>query len=181
PRPSASGRIRPALARLHGRFDEPLFVEDCMERNSGGNPNLAYAVQLVHAVCCLAGSASYLYDIRADLGISRAVKDHDTPALFDWLIEVLSFQGISDAVAAGYMDQHGSVRWAEIAEALSRNPTCPKLGGYWGFSTGRDHKGSRTCAEPGHFDACPMPRHPLRNGRLNQMVYSLFLFMRHVA
>ena len=27
----------------------------------------------------------------------------------------------------------------------------------------------------------PLPRHPLRNGHLNQMAYSLFLFMRDVA
>jgi hypothetical protein len=68
------------------------------------NPNLAYAIRLVHAVCCLAGSASYLDDIHADLrelGVVRAVRNHDTPALYDWLIEILSFQGISDAVAAG--------------------------------------------------------------------------------
>ena len=130
------------------------------------------------------GSPSYLDDIRADLhdcGISRAVRDHDTPVLFDWLVEALSFQGISDAVAAGYMDQHGSVCWAEIAEALSRNPSCPKLGGYWRFYDCRYRKGSETCSEPGHIDACPLPRHPLRNGRLNQMAYSLFLFMRDVA
>jgi len=31
------------------------------------------------------------------------------------------------------------------------------------------------------MDACPLPRHPLRNGRLNQMAYSLFLFMRDIA
>ncbi len=37
------------------------------------------------------------------------------------------------------------------------------------------------CAEPGHIDGCPLPRHPLRNGRLNQMAYSLFLFIRDVA
>ena len=68
------------------------------------NVNLAYAVQLVHATCCLAGSASYLDDVRADLrkrGVIRAVRDHDTPALFDWLVETLSFQGISDSVASG--------------------------------------------------------------------------------
>jgi hypothetical protein len=66
--------------------DEPLLT----------NPNLAYAVRIVHATCCLAGSASYLADICEDLsdhGIIRAVKDHDTPALFDWLIKTLSFQG----------------------------------------------------------------------------------------
>jgi hypothetical protein len=148
------------------------------------NPNLAYAVPLVHATCCLAGSASYLDDIRADLrdrGIIRAVRDHDTPVLFDWLIELLSFQGISDSVAAGYIAKHGSVRWADIAAGLSRTPSCPKLDGYWRFYDCRYHKGSSTCAEPGHIDACPLPRHPLRNGRLNQMAYSLFLFIRDIA
>jgi hypothetical protein len=155
-----------------------------MDRNSSGNPNLAYALKIVYAVCCLAGSASYLNDIREELRerrIIRAIKDHDTPALFDWLTEILSFQGISDPVALGYIAAHGSVRWAEIAEALSRNPSCPKLGGYWRFYDCRYHKGSNTCSEPSHIDGCPLPRHPLRNGRLNQMAYSLFLFMRDVA
>ena len=148
------------------------------------NPNLAYAIKIVHATCCLAGSKSYLDDIRADLGqcgVIRAARDHDTAAIFDWLIEIMSFQGISDAVASGYIAQHGSVRWAEIAEALSRSPSCPKLGGYWRFYDCGYHKGSETCSEPRHFDACPLPRHLLRNGRLNQMAYSLFLFMRDVA
>jgi len=100
------------------------------------DPDVAYAVRVVHATCCLAGSASYLADIREDLrahGIIRAVRDHDTPALFDWLIRTLSFQGISDTVAAGYIAEHGSVRWSEIAKALSARPTCPKLSGYWRF------------------------------------------------
>ena len=148
------------------------------------NPNLAYAVRIVHATCCLAGSASYLDDLRADLGergVIRAVKKNDTPALFDWLIETLSLQGISDEVGLGYMAEHGSVRWADIAEALSVGPSCPKLSGYWQFYDCRYHKGSQTCSEPGHIDTCPLPRHPLRNGRLNQMAYSLFLFMRDVA
>jgi hypothetical protein len=154
------------------------------DKTAHANANLHYAVQLVHAACCLAGSAAYLDDGRADLrdrGIIRAIRDHDTPALFDWLVEVLSFQGISDAVASGYMAQHGSARWADIADGLSRTPSCPKLAGYWRFYDCRYHKGSGTCAEPSHIDACPLPRHPLRNGRLNQMAYSLFLFMRDVA
>jgi hypothetical protein len=61
------------------------------------DPDVAYAVRMVHATCCLAGSASYLADLREDLrhhGIIRAVRDHDTPALFDWLIKTLSFQGL---------------------------------------------------------------------------------------
>ena len=76
------------------------------------------------------------------------------------------------------MARHGSVRSSEIAAALSRTPSCPKLAGYWRFYDCRYHKGSDTCSEPGHIEACPLPRHPLRNGRLNQMAYSLFLFMR---
>jgi hypothetical protein len=51
---------------------------------------------MAHVTCCLAGSASYLADLREDLrtnGIIRAIRDHDTPALFDWLIRTLSFQG----------------------------------------------------------------------------------------
>ena len=35
--------------------------------------------------------------------------------------------------------------------------------------------------QPGYIDACPLPRHPLRNGRLNQMAYSLYFFMRDIA
>jgi hypothetical protein len=171
---------------VHGDgFDEPLRVDNDMEdKITDTNPNIHYAVQLVHATCCLAGSASYLDDIRADLracGIIRAIKDHDTPALFDWLVEMLSYQGISDSVAAGYIAQHGNVRWADVADELSRTPSCPKLGGYWRFTGCRYHKGSGTCAEPSHIDACQLPRHPLRNGRLNQMAYSLFLFIRDVA
>ena len=93
------------------------------------NADLHYAVQLVHATCCLAGSASYLDEIRADLrdcGIIRAIKDHDTPALFDWLVGMLSYQGISDSVAAGYIAQHGNVRWADIAERAVANPIMPE-------------------------------------------------------
>ena len=160
-------------------------MDSCMEtENAHTNANLAYAVKLVHATCCLAGSAWYVVVFRAYLrsrGIIRAIRDHDTPALFDWLIEILSFQGISDSVASGYMAQHGTVRWSDINEALSRTPSCPKLGGYWQFYGCQYQKGSNACSELDHIGACPLPRHPLRNGRLNQMAYSLFLFMRDVA
>jgi len=159
-------------------------VNNVSVQHPNTNPNIAYAIKIVHSICCLAGSPSYIDDIRAELGdrgIIRAIRDHDTPALFNWLIGELSFQGISDTVALGYIADHGNVRWGDIADALSRNPSCPKLGGYWRFYDCRYHKGSHTCSEPGHIEACPLPRHPLRNGRLNQMAYSLFLFMRDVA
>ena len=103
------------------------------------------------------------------------------PALFDWLIEDLSFQGISDSVASGYMTSTATCAGQTSPTALARTPSCPKLGGYWRFYDCRYQKGSQTCSEPDHIDGCPLPRHPLRNGRLNQMAYSLFLFMRDVA
>jgi hypothetical protein len=72
-------------------------------------------------------------------GVRSAIRRRDTPALFDWLLETISYQG------CGY------------------------------------HKIEQCCAEPDHFRACPLPTHDLRNGRLNQAAYSLFLFMRDVA
>jgi hypothetical protein len=149
-----------------------------------GNANLAYAIKRVHAVCCLSGSPSYIHDLREGLnerGIVRAVRNHDTATLFDWLIDIFSLQGISDAVAIGYMAEHGNIHYADIAHELSHAPSCPKLAGYWRFHDCQYAKATCSCSEPSHFEACPLPRHPLRNGRLNQTAYSLFLFMRDVA
>jgi len=148
------------------------------------NTNLSYAVKIVHATCCLAGSPSYLADVSAELrqcGVLRAIERHDTPLIFDWLVELLSFQGISDAVAANYIAKHGTATWAQIDEALSRKPLCEKLSGYWSFEDCNYNKSWRTCSQPTEIGQCPLPRHPLRNGRLNQTSYSLFLFMRDAA
>ena len=148
------------------------------------NRDYEYAVNLVHSICCLAGVPSYLDDLRADLrdnGVLAAVNDHDTARLFDWLMSILSFQGIANRVAEDFIHKHGNVGWSDIEQALAASPSCPKLGGYWLFHDCRYHKTSGTCAEPDHIAACPLPRHPLRNGHLNQMAYSLALFIRDVA
>jgi hypothetical protein len=148
------------------------------------NRDYEYAVNLVHSICCLAGVPSYLDDLRADLrhnGVVAAVNDHDTARLFDWLMSVLSFQGIADRVAQDFIDRHGNVTWPAIEQALASSPPCPKLGGYWLFHDCRYYKTAGTCAEPDHIAACPLPCHPLRNGHLNQTAYSLFLFIRDVA
>jgi hypothetical protein len=139
---------------------------------------------VVHSVCCLSGSASLIDDIRADLraeGIPTAIRRHDTATLFDWLISALSYQGISDQVAADYMERHGRAQWHDIHVKVAAGPTCPKLKSYWHFHDCRYDKISRTCSEPDHIDACPLPSHQLRNGRLNQMAYSFFLFVRDIA
>jgi hypothetical protein len=145
---------------------------------------IRYAQSLVRRVCGIAGQGTWLDDLRTDAvyyGLVAAVDDHDTAVIFDWLMSELSHQGISDAVADGYIDRHGNVTWAAIEASLATNPRCDKLHGYWAFTDCRYHKGFQTCAEPSHFGDCPLPRHPLRNGRLNQTAYSLFLFIRDIA
>lgn len=135
-----------------------------------------HAIRVVHSVCRLAGSPSLIDDIRADLraeGIPTAIRRHDTATLFDWLTSALSYQGISDQVAYDYMERHGRARWRDIEAKLGHGATCPKLTSYWHFHGCRYDKISRTCSEPDHIDACPLPSHDLRNGRLNQMAYSL--------
>jgi hypothetical protein len=97
-----------------------------------------HAVRVVHSVCCLAGAASLIDDIRADLraeGIPTAIRRHDTATLFDWLISALSYQGISDQVASEYMERHGRPRSADIDAKVAAGPTCPKLKSYWHFFT----------------------------------------------
>ncbi len=145
---------------------------------------MKYAQALVRKVCDLAGQVTCIDDLQQDAidaGLVTAVERHDTAAIFDWLIWILSFQGISDAVAEGYMDRHGNVSWADIKRSLRNNPGCDKLQGYWVFTGCQYHKSLQTCANLDQFDKCPLPRHPLRNGRLNQTAYSLFLFVRDLA
>jgi hypothetical protein len=143
---------------------------------------LDHATRLIHRVCCLAGSADFIDEIRTDNGVIRsAIKRHDTAALFDWLMAMLSYQGVSDRVAYDYMERHGRVTWYETERALATKPSCPKLQSYWQFDGCGYHKTSGTCAEPDHVEHCPLPTHTLRNGRLNQTAYSLHLFIRDVA
>jgi hypothetical protein len=94
---------------------------------------------------------------------------------------ILSYRGISDQVAYDYMEQHGRVTWRDIERDLASRPSCPKLQSYWQFHGCRYQKTSQTCAEPDHIAHCPLPTHTLRNGRLNQTAYSLYLFIRDIT
>jgi len=145
---------------------------------------LTHSVEIVHQVCCIAGAHSLIEDIRsagAPNTLGSSIERLDTPALFDWLIDTLSFQGISDAVASGYIEKHGSITWLEIEYRLSKRPSCPKLKSYWHFHGCGYSKTNRTCSNPQHYSRCPLPKHRLRNGRLNQTAYSLFLFLRDIT
>ncbi|WP_249148646.1 hypothetical protein [Bradyrhizobium jicamae] len=116
-----------------------------------------------------------------DPKLRRIVRSKATPALFDWMVETFNFQGISDGVAASYLETHGGVTWHQIKTEISRDPTCSLLRSYWTFENCRYDKTKRTCSHLRHFSECPVPSHRLRNGRLNQTAFSFFLFVRDVA
>ena len=94
-------------------------------------------------------------------GLELANANHDTAALSDWLMKTLSFQGISDQVAAGYLRQNGSVRWSDIEAAFRSRPACQRLDSYWTFDRCRYDKSSGSCSEPQHIDRCPLLRRRL--------------------
>jgi hypothetical protein len=145
---------------------------------------LAHARSLVLRVCHIAGTAAFIDE--AGLGsdgkeLRKAIRGRNTAVLFDWLVAALSYQGISDEVAKTFMDRHGLASWQVIESALGRRPICPKLRSYWHFYDCRYNKSRFTCAKPDHVADCPLPRSWLRNGRLNQTAYSLYLFVCDIA
>ena len=155
-----------------------------MSKSNPAVSGLDYATRLVTRICRIAGDHRMLDHIRRDLarcGVRAAVRGRNTPALFEWLLDTVSYQGIGNHVAEGYMDRHGRLGWDEIAALIEAGPSCPKLRSYWHFDHCGYRKGRQACSEPDHFPECPLPTHDLRNGRLNQAAYSLFLFIRDVA
>jgi hypothetical protein len=82
-----------------------------------------HAVRLIHAVCGLAGSPTLIDEMRRDLRAEKvrtAIRDRHTSPVFDWLMSALSYQGISDEVAYGYMQKHGRATWRQIKRGLDR-------------------------------------------------------------
>jgi len=163
-----------------------MFADEMANTQAHGPApsSLDQGAPLIRLICQIAGDRSLIDDARVGLarpGVIAAVQRHDTPAIFNWLIDALSYQGVSDSIAYGYMEQHGRIRWQDIAATLADQPSCPKLKGYWLFEDCGNRKNTDTCANPQHRPDCPLPRHDLRNGRLNQTAYSLYLFLRDLA
>lgn len=138
---------------------------------------------VIDTICRIAGSPDFpiLAEAANSTRLRSAIEDHDTPYLYEWLIEMLSYQGVSDAAATTYMDRHGRLRWNDVERALARRSSCPKLLAHWTFLNCRYEKTARSCAEPSHFKQCPLPSFDMRSGRINVMGFSLFLFIRDVA
>lgn len=144
---------------------------------------LQFALTVMRPVLALA-PATYLKDLRQGLRkfeLDRAVQERDTAAIFDWIIGLLQLQGISDAVAFGYIRDHGTPTWANLNSAFETGPECRLLASYWHFSDCRYAKTAQSCSMPNLLASCPVPMLPARNGRLSQAAISLFLFMRDVC
>jgi hypothetical protein len=141
-------------------------------------------VKLIERICHEAGDPDLVRTLRGDLrrqGLLKAIRRRNTAMIFEWLVDALSYQGVSNLAAFTYMESHGRVRWADVARSMADRPSCPKLASFGEFVGCGYLKSANTCACREHLPHCPLPSHDLRNGRLNQMVYSLFLFMREVA
>ena len=107
------------------------------------------------------------------------MRKRDTAAVFDWLIAALSYQGISDQIAYDYMEQHGYVQWM-ISKTCPRRHL-PQAQELLAFQSLRLHQAASDLHRARSHRRCPLPTHDLRNGRLNQTAYSLYLFIRDIA
>jgi hypothetical protein len=164
--------------------DTEISVSDLSRPSAENNPARTHAARLIRHVCHIAGTSAFIDE--AGLGpegkdLRKAIRTRNTAALFDHLVAALSYQGISDEVAKNFMDRYGLASWHVIESGLRTRPICPKLSSYWHFYDCCYNKSRFTCAELDHLPDCPLPRSWLRNGRLNQTAYSLYLFVRDVA
>ena len=140
----------------------------------------AFVEQVIEPALLLA-SPDFVDEIAARLtkaGVQDAVERRDPGPLFDWMMGLVALQGISDERAFAWDDTHGGVRYADLDADLRAGPSCPRLRSYWDFAGCGYHKGSRTCAEPGHLPRCPLPIPRLRKGGLNRAAVALSLFIR---
>jgi hypothetical protein len=140
-----------------------------------------YALNTVETVAWLAGRPDYLDDLREDFEIlfdgSGAAR---SARIFEWLAAAMTYQGISDAVARGYMEEHGRPRWRTTAHGVKQG-RCSLLKSYWHFHGCGYRKSTRRCANPHLIKTCPLPLPIFRKGTLNQLTYSLYLFIRDIA
>ena len=98
-------------------------------------------------------------------GLKPMLRERDTPSLYGWLMEVFSFQGISDAIAADYLARHGNAEWQEIDRHLRRRrPLCPKLSSFDAYRGCGFQKLKEQCNNPRLIASCPVPAASLAQG-----------------
>jgi len=138
---------------------------------------------LINTLCDIAHGTPELLSLQASARanpIRRAIASRDSPRLFDWLMRTFSYQGLSDRAVDEYIARNGNATFAAIERQLNR-AECDKLQGFWSFKGCGYEKLSRKCSCRSLLNQCPLPELPLRNGRLNQLAFSLYFFIRDVA
>lgn len=144
---------------------------------------VAYALSVIRPVLQLAPTTFLAETARwlDEWCVRKAVAEHDTATIFDWIVPLLALQGIGDHAATHFAGRHAPVTWRLIDEAMRAAPSCQRLTSYWRFHACRYRKAVRSCAEPAHMPACFLPTLPLRKGALNQAVVGLHLFVCDVC
>jgi hypothetical protein len=141
-------------------------------------------VEIVKGICASVGPSHVRQKLEGpETRRLRAwITGRQTPALFDWLMSRVVYQGISDAIAESYVEKHGNISFAQIERALQAHRCkCPKLEGFEAYRDCHYRKTDHSCNARPWLKACPLPEHDLRNGVLNQLAYSCFLFVRDVC
>jgi hypothetical protein len=89
------------------------------------DPVWQYVIAVTRPALLLAPSA-FIEGMRPGAaGIRDAVAQHDTPRLLDWMLPLLSLQGIGDARALGWDARHGGVTFAQIEAGLAFGTNVP--------------------------------------------------------
>src|SRR5262249_48233005 len=106
--------------------ESDISLHDYGRSPANNDAALSHARSLILGVCHLAGTAAFIDE--AGLGpdgkdLRTAVRSRNTAALFDHLVAVLSYQGISDEVAKNFMDRYGLASSHVIEIALRRRPS----------------------------------------------------------
>ncbi len=112
--------------------------------------------------------------------ITRMLLQQDTSAIFSWLLRTFSYQGLSDRAVESFISKNANTSFEDVRNSLGVN-SCNKLNGFWTFEGCAYQKLQQSCSHTTLLRKCGVPKLPLRNGRLNQLAFSLFFFIRDVA
>ena len=152
--------------------------------------NQEKSIELISTICHLSkdflkDEEVYSEDIREILGSDKPGK-FKTKLLFKELMKALSLQGIGDEVVNSYRRAHGDITYFQISNRLNKQRKrhrllCSKLRSFKRFKGCGYRKGKFTCNNPIMLMRCPVRRHDLLKGVLNQKAYSFFFYIRDIC
>lgn len=147
-------------------------------------------IELVSRVCEL--STDVVADALEETAWPREILRADTSnriktrLLFEPLMECFSYQGIGNGIVTGYIEEHGTVSYFQIARKLKGHQKkylklCSKLKDFESFKDCGYRKEKFRCNNPRMLSRCPVRTHDLLKGVLNIKAYSFFFYLRDVC